>query len=162
MTKNGQKGNTERWRKSPELRQDAFSAWQKADGALNPSSVVATIDEDGSPRVAPFGSMRAVNPRLLRFIIHRYHDTLANVKRDSRTMVAMISPPHIAVSVRGRARIVEEPFSLDEKYALVEIDIDEVKNDMPVKIGIDSGITISPSGPFVMWWKELWSKMGAE
>lgn len=152
----------ERWRRSPELLEDAFKAWHKADGALNPSSVVATVNEDGSPRVAPFGSLRAVNPQLLRLLIHRYHDTLANLKRNPRTMIAMICPPDVAVSVQGSARIVEEPFSLDERYALVEIDIDEVKNDMPVRIGIDTGIAISPSGPFVEWWKELWKKMGED
>jgi len=74
-------------------------------------------------------------------------------------MVAMISDPDIAVSVKGTARVVEEPFTLDESYALIEIDIDEVKNDMPVRIGIDTGIAISPSGPFVAWWNELWKKM---
>ncbi len=152
----------ERWRRSPELLEDAFNAWQKANGNLNPSSVVATVDEDGSPRVAPFGSLRAVNPRLLRLIIHRYHDTLANFKRDPRTMIAMICPPDVAVSVRGLARIVEEPFSLDERYALVEIDIDEVKNDMPVRLGIKTGIAVLPTGPFVAWWKELWKKMGED
>jgi hypothetical protein len=112
--------------------------------------------------VAPFGSMRAVTPRLLRFIAHRYHDSLANLKRDSRIMVAMICSPDIAVSVRGRARVVEEPFSLDQNYALVEIDVDEVKNDMPVRIGIDTGISISPSGPFVAWWNSLWERMEKE
>jgi hypothetical protein len=151
-----------RWRRSPELLEDAFKAWHKADGALNPSSVVATVNEDGSPRVAPFGSLRAVNPQLLRLLIHRYHDTLANLKRDPRTMIAMICPPDVAVSVQGSARIVEEPFSLDERYALVEIEIDEVKNDMPVRIGIETGIAISPTGPFVAWWKELWKKMGED
>ena len=152
----------ERWRRSPELLEDAFKAWNKGDGALNPSSVVATVDEDGSPRVAPFGSLRAVTPRLLRLIVHRYHDTLANLKRDPRTMIAMVCPPDVAVSVRGAARIVEEPFSLDERYALLEIDIEEVKNDMPVRIGIETGIAISPSGPFVEWWKELWKRMGED
>jgi len=153
---------SERWRRSPELLPDAFAAYAKTDGQLNPSSVVATIDEDGSPRIAPFGSLRAVNPRLLRLLIGRYHDTLANIKRDSRTMIAMICPPNVAVSVRGRARVVEEPFSLDEGYALVEVDIEEVKNDMPIRVGLKTGIAVAPNGPFVDWWKSLWEKMGAE
>ncbi len=152
----------ERWRRSPELLEDAFRAWRKADGELNPSSVVATVDEDGCPHIAPFGSMRAVTPRLMRFIVHRYHDTLSNLKRDARVMVAMISDPDIAVSIKGNARVVEEPFILDENYALVEIDINEVKNDMPIKIGIETGIAISPSGPFVEWWKQLWKRMSQD
>ncbi len=149
----------ERWRRSPELRDDAFRAWHKANGELNPSSVVATVDEDGCPHIAPFGSMRAVTPSLLRFIVHRYHDTLKNLKRDARVMVALISSPDIAVSIKGNARIVEEPFTIDENYALVDIDIDEVKNDMPVQIGIESGVSISPSGPFVAWWEKLCKRM---
>jgi hypothetical protein len=152
----------ERWRRSPELLEDAFRAWHKANGELNPSSVVATVDEDGFPHVAPFGSMRAVTPSLLRFIVYRYHDTLSNLKRDSRVSVALISAPDIAVSIHGDARVVEEPFTLDEGYALIEIDIREVKNDMPVRIGINSGIEITPSGPFVSWWEGLWKRMNDE
>ena len=152
----------DRWRRSPELLEDAFRAWHKANGELNPSSVVATVDDDGFPHIAPFGSMRAVTPKLMRFIAHRYHDTLSNLKRDPRVVVAMVSDPDIAVSVKGNARVVEEPFTLDENYALVEIDIDEVKNDMPVRIGIETGIAISPSGPFVEWWKQLWKRMGTD
>ena len=148
-----------RWRRQPKLPDDVFAAWQKLKGALNPSSVVATIDEDGSPRTAPFGSIRAVSPSLLRFIVRLNHDTFTNLKRDSRVMVAMVCPPNLAVSVRGAARIVEEPFSADEQYALVEVDISEVKNDMPTRIEIDSGITIAPGGPFVEWWNTLWEKL---
>ena len=73
----------------------------------------------------------------------------------------MICPPNVAISVRGRARVVEEPFSLDENYALVEVDIEEVKNDMPVRVGLETGIAVAPNGPFVDWWKSLWEKMGA-
>ena len=148
-----------RWRRLPELPDDMFAAWQKLKGALNPSSVVATIDEDGSPRTAPYGSMRAINPRLLRFIVRRDHDTLTNLKRDSRVMVAMICPPNLAASARGVARIVEESFSVDERYALVEIDISEVKNDMPLRLDIDTGITIAPSGPFTEWWNAVWKSL---
>ena len=161
MTNNEQHSKSERWRRSSELPPEAFAAYTKADGQLNPSSVVATIDEDGSPRVAPFGSLRAVSPRLLRLIIGRHHDTLSNMKRDDRTMVTMICPPNVAVSARGKARVVEEPFSLDENYALVEIDIEEVKNDMPIRVGLETGIAVAPNGPFVDWWKSLWEKMGA-
>ncbi len=148
-----------KWRRHPKLPDEVFTAWQKPKGALNPSSVVATIDEDGSPRTAPFGSMRAVSSQTLRFLVHQRHNTLANLKHDSRVMVAMICPPNLAVSVRGVARIVEESFSADERYALVEIDINEVKNDMPVRIEIDTGINISPNGPFVEWWNAIWESL---
>ncbi|NHJ12396.1 MAG: hypothetical protein EAX95_01915 [Candidatus Thorarchaeota archaeon] len=148
-----------RWRRLEELPPDVFNTWTKKGGKLNPSSVVATVDEDGSPRTAPFGSLRAINPKLLRFLVHRYHDTLANCLRDPRVMVALISVPNIAVSVRGRARVVQNPWPPDERYALIEIDVEEVKNDMPVRIDIHTDISIVPDGPFQDWWESVWKHL---
>ncbi len=151
--------NVKRWHRQSELPQNVYVTWKKGKGSLNPSSVVATIDEDGSPRTAPFGSLRSVTPKILRFLVHRHHDTLANCLRDPRVMVALISPPNIAVSVRGRARVVENTWPPDERYAVVEIDVEEVKNDMPVRIDIQTGISISPTGPFQEWWDSIWKPL---
>lgn len=150
---------SERWRRSPELREDAFQIWQKHGGVMNPSSVIATIDEDGSPRTAPFGSLHALTPKLLRVVINKYHDTLANIARDGRVMVSLMCPTDIAVSVKGHARVVEETWSFDERYAIVEIDIEEVKNDLPARINVETGITISATGPFQEWWRACWNEL---
>lgn len=148
-----------RWRRQEELPPEVFKTWTKQGGKLNPSSIVATVDEDGSPRTAPFGSLRAITPKLLRFLVHRYHDTLANCLRDPRVMVALISVPDIAVSVRGRARVVQNPWLPDERYALIEVDIEEVKNDMPMRIDIHTDISIVPDGPFQEWWDSVWKHL---
>ncbi|MHA1909174.1 MAG: pyridoxamine 5'-phosphate oxidase family protein [Candidatus Thorarchaeota archaeon] len=148
-----------KWRELDRLPDEVFTAWQKPKGALNPSSVVATTDEDGFPRAVPYGSLRAVSPHLLRFIARREHDTFANLKRDSRVMVVMICPPNLSVGVRGTARIVQEPFSADDQYALIEIDVEKVKNDMPAWLGIDTGINIAPTDPFLDWWDTIWKNL---
>ena len=149
----------ERWRTSPTLREDVYDALKKPDGLMNPSTVVATIDEDGSPRTAPFGSLHALSPNLLTFIINRRHQTLANIKRDGRVMVCVVCAPGIAVSIKGTTRIVADPWEFDERYAVAEIDIEEVKNDMPMAIRIESGIEISGVGPFAEWWKSCWREI---
>lgn len=149
----------ERWRRSPILLDDVYDAWRKEGGFLNPSSVVATTDEDGAPRTAPFGSLHAVSPSRLRVVIYRHHDTLKNIHRDGRVMVALVSPPNIAVSVKGVGFVIEDPWSVDERYAIVEIAVSEVKNDLPMQIGIQSGISISATGPFQEWWKSCWDKL---
>jgi hypothetical protein len=149
----------ERWRRSLVLRDDAYEAWRKEGGVLNPSSVIATTDEDGAPRTAPFGSLHALTPDRLRVVIHRYHDTLKNIHRDGRVMVAMVTPPDIAISVKGQGRVVEDPWKGDERYAIVEIDVQEVKNDLPMQIGVEGGITISATGPFQEWWRSSWEKL---
>jgi len=66
-------------------------------------------------------------------------------------MVALISPD-IAVSVRGRARLVRECMEVDESLAIVDIDIEEVKNDMAYRIVVDSGISIHAREKFKMWY----------
>ncbi|MFW9908658.1 MAG: pyridoxamine 5'-phosphate oxidase family protein [Candidatus Thorarchaeota archaeon] len=145
-----------RWSVLSELPDDVFQQWQKTGGSLNPSSVLASINEDGSPRTAPFGSLRAISPKLLRLLVHKSHDTLANIVRDNRIMIALVSPPNTAASVKGIARVIQHEWEGDRRYALIEIEVLEVKNDMPVQIKIESGISISPSGPFQDWWNGVW------
>jgi hypothetical protein len=98
----------ERWRRAPELPPDVFEVLHKPDRAINPVTIVATVDADGAPRTAPFGSLRAVTPRLLRLVCNRTHDTYGNMRRDGWASVALLAPPNIAVSTRGRARVVKE------------------------------------------------------
>jgi hypothetical protein len=142
-----------RWRRAPELPQEVFAVLRKPNRAINPCTIVATVDADGTPHAAPFGSVRAVAPRLLRMISARYHDTYANLCRDGRTTVALVAPPDIAVSIRGRARVVRERMNVDEHSAVLEIDVEEVKNDM-VRTGvIESGITFSPRDEIRDWFE---------
>ena len=142
-----------RWRRAPELPEPVFAVLHKPNRAINPVTVVATVDEDGTPRTAPFGSVRAVTPRLLRLISARYHDTYANLARDGRVMVALLVPPDIAVSIRGRARVVRERMNTSEASAIVDIDVEEVKNDMVRSGAIESAITFSPWGEVRDWFE---------
>lgn len=149
----------ERWRRIDELRDDMLQILTKPGGSLNPSAVIATVDEDGAPRTAPFGSIHAISSKLLRIVVNRYHDSLKNMRRDSRVMVCLTYPPEIAISIRGIAKIVAEPWNYDEHYAVVEISIQEIKNDLPQAVWIESGITISATGPFQEWWKGCYAEL---
>jgi hypothetical protein len=127
------------WRTAEELPPHVFEALHKPDCAINPIAVVATTDPDGAPRTAPFGSLRAVTPRLLGLGCDRRHDTYANLCRDDRVTIAFLAPPEVAVSVLGRARVVREPMLCDEQKAMLEIDITAVKNDLGLVISIERG-----------------------
>jgi hypothetical protein len=52
--------------------------------------------------------------------------------------VAVLAPSNIAVSILGSARAVKDEMEITEYLAIVEIDIEEVKNDM-----IQHGIIMS-------------------
>lgn len=114
--------------------------WRNPNQTLDPAAIVATVDPDGTPHVAPFGGVRAITPRLLRLISWRDHDTYANLCRDDRVMISLLAPPNIAVSVRGRARVVRERMNVDENYAVVEIDVEELKKDMVRSVSSKAGL----------------------
>ena len=101
------------WHTASELPEDVFAAWRKPERAISPVAIVATTDPDGTPRTAPFGSLRALTPRLLQLCSHHSHDTYVNLCRDERVSVALVSPD-VAASVRGRARVVRERMEHDE------------------------------------------------
>jgi hypothetical protein len=147
------------WRTAPELPQDVFEAWKKPQRALNPVALVATVDPDGTPRTAPFGSLRAITPRLLRFVTWCGHDTYRNICTNTKAMVFLLSPPDIAVSVRGIATIVMEHMLTDSAYALVEVEIGEVKNDMVPRIVIEGPMTISVPDQYKEWFENILGEM---
>jgi len=139
-----QPGGREQWRSAPELPPDTFAALHKPNRAINPVTIVATVDASGRPRTAPFGSLRAITPRLLRLACGNYHDTYANLCRDGRASVAVLAPPNIAVSIYGRARIVKPQMDIAKHLVAVEIDIEEVKNDMMHRGIIDGSVGFTP------------------
>ena len=47
------------------------------------------------------------------------------------------------MSVRGRARVIREHMQCDEQYAILEIDVEQVKNDRVRTLVIESAITIT-------------------
>ena len=134
----------EEWRTASELPPAAFAVLHKPDRAINPIAIMATIDPDGRPRTAPFGSLRAVNPRLLRLACANYHDTYANLCRDGQVSVALLAPPDVAVSIRGRARVVKAPMAIAPHLVVLEIDVAEVKNDMMRRGVIESAAGFAP------------------
>jgi predicted pyridoxine 5'-phosphate oxidase superfamily flavin-nucleotide-binding protein len=149
------------WSTATELPQGVFEAWHKPGNVISPVAVLATVDENGTPRTAPFGSLRAITPRLLRLCSLKDHDSYTNLCRDGRVSIALISPPDIAVSVRGQARLVKEHLEHDPHFAILEVDIEEVKNDMAYRIVIDSAIAISAKEQFQPWYDALMTELGS-
>ena len=130
-------------KRKSKLPKEVFAVLRKPNRAINPVAIVATVDPDGAPHTAPFASLRAVTPKLLRLVSWRGHNTYNNLCHDARVMVALLAPPNIAISIRGQARVVRERMNADESHAIVEIDVEEVKNDMIRGVVIDKIIMIS-------------------
>ena len=121
-------------------------------------AILATVDADGFPRTAPFGSLRAITPRLLRLFSWREHDTYTNLCRDGRVSVALVGRD-VAVSVAGRARVVRERADNDEQFAILEIDVEEVKNDMAYRVLVEGGIEIVPKERHRPWYSAVMAEL---
>lgn len=139
------------WQTAAELPPDTYAVWRKPKRALNPVAIIATVDNQGNPHTAPFGSVRAITPKKLRFITWHGHKTYTNLCSNNSIMIAMVSPPDSAVSVRGKTSVIKDRMDTDNQYALVEVDIEEVKNDMVRRIVIESAITVSVKDEYRDW-----------
>ena len=160
MTKRAvQAESPEWWSTADHLPPAVYALLRKEGRAINPVTVVATVDADGTPHAAPFGSVRAVSPRLLRMLSLHRHDTYANLCRDGRVVVALIAPPDIAVSIRGRARVCVEEMDTHRGSAVLEIDVEEVKNDMVRSGVIGSAITFTPKDETQDWFDAVLGEM---
>jgi hypothetical protein len=60
-------------------------------------------------------------------------------------MVAVFGPPDVAVGIRGRARVRKQRMDTLPKDAVVQVDIEEVKNDHLPDTPIASGIIYAVS-----------------
>ncbi len=123
------------------LSQNILSALENR--RIGSAVVVATVDPDGSPHAAPFGSICYINPLVLRFGCDRKHDTYANIRRNGHVVVSLVAPPDVAVSIKGRARIAKERMDLVNSDAVVEVHVEEVKDDLIPGSFIVSGILYS-------------------
>ena len=150
------------WHLANELPEHVYDVLRKPERAINPVSVVATVNTDGTPHTAPFGSLRALNPNRLRMICFQYHHTYSNLLRDGRISISVLAPPDIAVSIRGFARMVKAKMDLDVNYAIFEIKVDRVKNDMVKTLMIETPITVSPHYEYKDWFDQALAELEKE
>ena len=133
--------HTPTWEETDELPAFVISALRRPVGEV--VAIVATVDVDGSPRTAAFGSVRPITSRELRFGCNRTHGTFANVVRDGQVMVALFASPDVAVGIGGRARVLKEELDCWQGDAAIAIDVSTVKNDALPMAPVESGITYS-------------------
>jgi uncharacterized pyridoxamine 5'-phosphate oxidase family protein len=107
------------------------------------TGVIATVDREGRPHTAPFGSLWAASLERLRFGCDRGHATFENLRRDARVAVCVIAPPDVAVTVFGTAKVLRETMDTLPSDAVIEIVVEEVKNDMLEGAAIDAGVSYS-------------------
>jgi predicted pyridoxine 5'-phosphate oxidase superfamily flavin-nucleotide-binding protein len=98
----------------------------------------ATIDDEGRPYTMVMNSVVAIDAHTLRFALdHRTH-SLKNL-RDRPAMMLEVVGDGFVFGIRGTARVIKETMDHGPiPSALVQLDIETVKSDLP------PGVNISP------------------
>lgn len=91
--------------------------------------VLATVDDEGWPDTAPFTWAVATDAKTVRVGVNEQVGTLHNIRRNGRVCLCVIGGG-MTVSIKGRARVIKEHMSSTPlATAIVEITVEEVKND---------------------------------
>lgn len=102
--------------------------------------VLATVDERGWPDTCPVSWIVALDPTLLRLAISREVSTYGNLLKNENVMLALIGGA-MTLGIRGRARILAEDMAdVPLPMAIVEVRVDEVKDDSVIGRGIEGNL----------------------
>ncbi len=142
-----------------QLTQEMFELVRRPDVF----GIVSTVDEDGWPRSAPFGSLEALDESHLVLLSLPDNHTLANIRRDGRVTVSWVDAEQ-RISVTGRARVTQEVFPIRHPSGApvtrVDIDIQEVRSLGARGIRVTPARFTSPSPAFTDFLRAYWRELG--
>jgi flavin reductase (DIM6/NTAB) family NADH-FMN oxidoreductase RutF len=104
--------------------------------------IIASIDADCRPHTAPFHYLTVQDNKHLRIAISKFHQTLQNIIQIGDVAVAILDEGDIAVSLKGKARLVKETMDADKNLAIIEIEIDEIHKNNSSDFFVTQGIRI--------------------
>jgi hypothetical protein len=98
----------------------------------NPNKIIVvagTVGEDGTPNTCPISLIYAKDEKTLLAGLLRNSGTSANLRRDGRVSLEIISPEDLVMGVQGTMRLVREPMAASEAMAMWEMQVAKVKQD---------------------------------
>jgi hypothetical protein len=99
--------------------------------------VMATVDERGWPDTCPISWIVALDSTTLRLAISREVSTYRNLLQNESVMISLIGGA-MTLGIRGRARLLSEDMdNIPLPMAMVEVRIDEVKDDSVIGRGLE-------------------------
>jgi len=108
------------------------------DWPLRTIAVLATVGETvhAIPVSAP---VRAGDRRIL-LSLHRDRGSLARLRRRPEVALTLLTEGDVALTARGRARVVEEPMECAPDYAAVAIDVERIDDHRQAAFRVEAGV----------------------
>jgi len=117
---------------------------ERADGTTLPDwptrtvAVLSTVDP--APHAIPISAPVRVDDRRVLFSLHRERDSLARLRERPEVALTVLAEGNLAFTVRGRARVVEDPMSVASEYVAVELDVQDVDDHRQPAFEVDAGV----------------------
>jgi Pyridoxamine 5'-phosphate oxidase len=90
-----------------------------------PTRTVAVLSTvAGAPHAIPVSAPLRAGDRRILLSLHRERGSLARLREHPEVALTILAEGDIAVTARGRARIVEEPMASAPEYAAVAIEVE--------------------------------------
>ncbi|HBF38197.1 MAG TPA: hypothetical protein DDW50_12855 [Firmicutes bacterium] len=104
--------------------------------------IIASIDADCRPHTAPFHFISVHDSKHLRVAISKFHQTWQNINENWDVTIAILDEGDIAVSLKGRVRLVKETMDSDQSLAIIEVEVDEIRKNNSCNFYVTQGIRI--------------------
>jgi hypothetical protein len=108
------------------------------------NGILATMDEDGYPRTAPITFIRCKTEKQLLLGIGGMTRMSDNIRRDGKLSLCLVEEGDLALSIRGKGKIIREPMECNKYMVVVSVQVEEVKSDTSPDSKVVRGIEIQP------------------
>ena len=103
-------------------------------------AVLATVDQELAPRAIPVSAPLRVGGNRIRLSLHRGRGSLARLRERPRVALTVLAAGDIALTARGRARVIQEAMAAAPDYAAVEIDVDDIDDHRQAEFVVEAGV----------------------
>jgi hypothetical protein len=101
-------------------------------------AVLTTVDP--APHAIPVSAPLRAGERSILLSLHRDRGSLARLRERPQVALTILTEGDIAITARGRARIVEEPMADAPDYAAVTIDVEHVDDHRQAAFLVEAGV----------------------
>jgi hypothetical protein len=108
--------------------------------AWEPGTVTVLSTGAGPPHAIPVSTAVRSGPRSVLLALALRRESLARLRKDPRCALTVLGGGNVAVTLHGRATVVEEPMAAADRVAAVRIDVDHVQDHGQPTFAIDAGV----------------------
>ena len=101
-------------------------------------AVLSTVDQDAY--AIPISAPQRADDRRILFNLHRDRGSLDRLRRRPQVAITLLAEGDIAMTARGRARILEEPMACAPDYAAVAVEVEHIDDHRQAAFVVEAGV----------------------